>query len=157
MRWLRVIILGILVGLLQVGLMGSWRITAVVPNLVLVTLVAQTIWGRASEALLFAVLTGTIIDLASAGRFGLATSTLVLLSLALIALYQLGLDGRPLVVCLGLVAAATLAWGVIHVLAIGVSDLVTLAAWRVMIVEILVNVVLALPIGERVIRGARTV
>lgn len=157
MRWVRVIILAILAGLLQVGLMGSWRVAGVVPNVVLVTLVAQTIWGRASEALLFAVIAGSIVDVASAGSFGLTTSSLVLISLGLVAIYQLGIDGRPLLTKLGLVAAVTVVWGVIHVAAFSTGEVLTLAAWQLIVLEVMINVVLAIPIGERVVRGARTV
>lgn len=157
MRWARVVVLAILAGVLQVSLMGALRIGMVVPSIVLVGLVAETIWGKASEALLFAVITGLIIDTASAGNFGLATSSLVLLTLMLVALYQLGLDGRVVFTRLGLVAGVTAVWGVLHVAALGLGTVLALAAWQIISVEVIVNMLLALPIGERVVRGARTV
>lgn len=157
MRWARVVVLALLAGLLQISLMGALRVGGVVPNLVLVILVAETIWGKASEALLFAVLTGLIIDVASAGSFGLATSSLVLISLGLVALYQLGLDGRIILTRLGLVAGATVVWGLLHVMALGVGNLSTAVAWQIMLGELIVNVIVAIPIGERVVRGGRTV
>lgn len=157
MRWARVALLAILAGILQVSLMGALRIGGVVPNIALVLLVSETIWGRASEALLFAVIAGLIIDVASAGSFGLATSSLVLITLALVALYQLGLDGRVILTRLALLAGVTLVWGLVHALAISWGSLVAFGAWRVIGAEMMINVLLAIPIGERVVRGARTV
>lgn len=157
MRWVRVVLLSLIAGLLQVSLMGALRIGGVVPNIALVYLVSQTIWGKASEALLSAVLLGLVIDTASAGRFGLATSSFVLISLLLVALYQLGLDGRTLLIRLAIVAGVTLVWGILHVLAIGSMSLMYVDTWRVVISEMAINVILAIPIGERVVRGGRPV
>lgn len=157
MRWVRVVVLAIIMALMQISLMGALRLGSVVPNIVLVVLVAETIWGRASEALLFAVIAGLIIDVASAGNFGLATSSFVVIALGLVASYQLGLDGRTLLARLGLVAAATLVWGLAHVAAVGVSALTLVAAWTVIGLEIVINCLLALPVGQRVVRGGRTV
>ncbi len=157
MRWARVIIISLMAGLLQVSLMGALRIGGVVPNIALIVVVSQTIWGKASEALLSAVLLGLIIDVASAGRFGLATSSLVLISLLLVALYQLGLDARPVLIRLALVAGVTLVWGLLHVLALGAVHVTYLTTWRLLIGEVAINVVLAIPIGERVVRSGRPV
>lgn len=157
MRWLRVVLLSLVAAVLQVSLMGALRIGGVVPNLVLVLVVCLVIWRTASEALLAAVSGGLIMDISGAGSFGLAVSSLVLICLALVALRQLGVDGHAWPVRLGLVAAATLLWGMIHVAALGFAHFGLWASWRIMLTEVVVNMLISLLYTERMIGGTRTV
>ncbi len=157
MRWAWVVFLTILAAVLQVSLMGSLRVGGVVPNLVLILIVCLVAWGTASEALASAVIGGLILDVSGAGTFGLATSSLVVICLALVALRQLGVDGHAWPIRLVMVAAATIAWGIIHVAAIGTSSLLLVAAWRIILLEVLVNSLIALVYRERLIRGTRTI
>lgn len=157
MRWLRVVVLSVIAAILQVSLMGALRIGGVVPNLVLVLVVCLVIWGAASEALLAAVLGGVIMDISGAGNFGLAVSSLVVICLALVALRQLGVDGHAWLVRLGLVAAATLLWGIIHVAALGLSQFGLWASWRIIMTEVVVNMLISLVYTERMVGGTRTV
>lgn len=157
MRWVWVLSLTIVAAVLQVSLMGSLRIGGVVPNLVLILIVCLVAWGTASEALLSAVVAGLMLDVAGAGTFGLATSSLVVICLALVALRQLGVDGHAWPTRLGMVAAATIAWGIIHVAAIGIGSLTLAAAWRIVFLEVIVNCLLTLLYRERLIRGTRTI
>lgn len=157
MRLARVILLAIIASLLQISLLPAMNIGGVVGNLVLVILVATTVWLSASEALLFAVICGGIMDMAGGGTFGLALSSLVLLCLGLVALRQLGVDGAELIVRLGLVALASFTWAVIHVAALGMSNFGLLATWRVIVGEVLINCILTLMIGRRVVYGTSKV
>jgi cell shape-determining protein MreD len=157
MRWVWVAFLTIVAAVLQVSLMGALRIGGVVPNLVLILVVCLVAWGTASEALVSAVVGGLILDVSGAGTFGLATSSLVVICLALVALRQLGVDGHAWPARLGMVAAASFAWGIIHVAAIGASSLLLAAAWRIILLEVMVNCLIALLYRERLIRGTRTI
>lgn len=157
MRWLRVVAIAIAAGVLQVSLLSSSRMDGVVPNLVLVVVVCMTIWGSASEAILTAVIAGLFMDMSGSGSFGLATSCLVLISLVMTAVRQLGVDGEVLVVRLALVIGATLIWGLIHILAIGAGSFALAATWHVVALEIVLNCLIVFICPERIFRGARTV
>ena len=157
MGWARVTILTVIAAILQVSLLGSLRVFGVVPNLVLALLVGLVVWRTASEALLAAVAAGLIFDVVGAGLFGLATSSLVVICLGLIALRQLGVDGQAWPTRLGLVALATIIWGVIHLAALGSVNVVSWLGWRTIILEVAVNSVVALCITERLVNGTRTV
>lgn len=157
MRWLRVLLLALLAAILQVSLMGALRIGGVVPNLVLVLVVSLVVWGAASEALLAAIVAGLIMDVSSAGTFGLAASSLVVIALGLVALRQLGLDGHVWPMRLALVVVATLAWWFIHIAALSLGDFALLTSWRVLVGDIVVNCLLVLAIPERLIHGKSTV
>lgn len=157
MQWLRIVALTLVAAILQVSLLGALRVGGIVPNLVLVLLVSLVIWGTASEALLSAVLAGLIMDVSGAGIFGLATSSMVVIALGLVAVRQLGIDGRAWPTRIGLVVAATAVWWLIHVAALGFNSFGALASWRILIIEIIVNCVLALVCTERLINGTRTV
>jgi len=157
MRWVWVIFLAIAAAVLQVSIMGALRIGGIVPNLVLILVVVLVAWGTASEALVVAVVGGLILDVSGAGTFGLAASSLVVICLALVALRQLGVDGHALPTRVGMVAVATLTWGIIHIVSIGVAYLISMDAWRIILTEILINCIVSILFRERLIHGARTI
>ena len=157
MRWLWVVFLTIVCAILQVSLMGSLRIGGIVPNLSLILIVCLVAWGTASEGLVSAVLAGLILDVSGAGTFGLATSSLVVLCIVLVALRQLGVDGQAWPTRLGMVVLVTIAWGVIHVAALGMSQFAVAAVWSIMLTEVVINCLLALLYPERLISAARTI
>ena len=157
MRWVWVTVLTVVAALLQVSFMGALRIGGVVPNLALILVVCLVVWGTASEALFAAVLAGLLLDVAGTGTFGLAISSLVVICLGLVALRQLGADGHAWPVRLGMVALATMAWAVIHVAAIGMNNFGSIAVWRIIITEVIVNCLMGLLFVEGFIGGARTV
>lgn len=157
MSWLRVISLTIVAAILQVSLFGALRIGSIVPNVVLVLVVCLVIWGTASEALLAAVVAGMIMDVSGSGQFGLATSSLVVISLGLVALRQLGLDGHTWPARLALVAVASCAWWLIHIAALGSAGFALFASWQILMGEVTVNCIVALAFTERLVHGARTV
>lgn len=157
MRWLWVLFLTFMAAILQVSFVGSLRIGGIVPNLVLVLIVGLVVWGAASEALMAAVLAGLIMDISGAGIFGLATSSLVVISLGLVALRQLGMDGHAWPARLGLVTVATIAWWFIHIAAIGINGFIMIASWRILAIEVVVNCCIALVVTERLIHGSRKI
>lgn len=157
MRWLRVISIAFVVSVLQVSLLSSLRLDGVVPNLALVVVVCMTVWGSASEALSAAIITGLMMDMAGSGTFGLATSSLVLIALAMVALRQLGLDGQSLAMRIVLVVGASLTWSLIHVAAVGMGSFAMLATWRVVMLELMLNCLLLVVCSERIFRGSRTI
>lgn len=157
MRWLRVVVVALLAGLLQVSLMGALRIGGAVPNLALVALVCVTVWGTASGAIVTAIIAGLIMDTAGSGIFGLATSSLVVISLALVAVRQSGVDGQALPIRFTLVAGASLAWSFIHVASLGVASFAYTATWQLLGLEVALNILLACVCTERMLHGPRTV
>lgn len=157
MSWLRVVLLTVSAAVLQVSFVGALRIGGIVPNIVLVLLVCLVVWGTASEALLAAVVAGIIMDVSGSGLFGLATSSLVAISLSLVALRQLGLDGHNWLARLALVAAASFVWWLIHIAALGLHNFTLVASWQILIGEIFINCLIALVFTERLVHGARTV
>lgn len=157
MRWLRVVTVALLAGLLQVSLMGALRIGGAVPNLALVVLVCVTVWGTASEAIVTAIIAGLIMDTAGSGIFGLATSSLVVIGLALVAVRQSGVDGQVLPIRFALVVGASLVWSFIHIASLGLASLAYMATWRLLGLEVVLNCVLACVCAERIFRGPRTV
>lgn len=157
MRWLRVVVVAAIVALLQISFLPAFSFGGAVPNLVLVAVVGATVWWSASEALLLAVMAGAIMDLAGGGMFGLALSSLVLLTLGLVALRQLGVDGSEIIVRLGLVVLASLGWAVIHVAALGLGNFGILSTWRVILAEIVLGCLLTPLVSKRVIYGSSTV
>lgn len=157
MRWLRVVVVAVAAALLQISFLPAFSFAGAVPNLVLVIIVGATVWWSASEALLLAVLAGAIMDLAGGGIFGLAISSLVLLTLGLVALRQLGVDGSEIVVRLGLVVVASLAWAIIHVSALGLTNFGSLSTWRVIMAEVVLGCLLTGLANKRVVYGSSTV
>jgi len=156
-RQLRIISIALLAGLLQVSLLGALRVEGVVPNLVVVVVVCFTIWGSASEAMVTAIIAGLMMDVAGAGTFGLATSSLVLISLVSVMVRQLGVDGQILPIRIALVAGVSVLWSLLHVASIGLGAIALAATWRVMGLEIIINCLLVLLCTERIFRGPRTV
>jgi cell shape-determining protein MreD len=150
-------LLALVIALLQISFMGALRFGGVVPNILLVLIVAIVVWGAASEALAVAVVGGLLMDLSGGGIFGLAVSSLIVISLAMSALRQAGIDGRALPNRLVMVAIATCTWWSIHIAALGLGMFTDLASWRILFIEVVINCCLALLITERLLYGTRKV
>lgn len=82
MKWARYIAAALAAGIVQATFLAGWRPWAVVPALVLVTAVRAAVVATASQAVAVAVAGGLVLDLAAGDRFGVHTSFLVLVVLA---------------------------------------------------------------------------
>lgn len=156
MRWLWVTCLAMLAGVIQVGLLSSLRIGGAVPNLPLVVIVLASLWRTASEALLIAVLSGGIVDLASGGSFGLAISSFVVIALGILALRQLGIHGDRRLWRIAMVMVASVLWALVHILAIDAGAIVSLSVGRLVAAELVINALLVIVIPKRAIGETST-
>ncbi len=105
------IVLGVLAIIGAVCLQLSWfghlRPFGIMPNLVLVTIVAFSLWANASSALAAALGAGLLLDMSSGSDFGLRIAFFVVVVLAVVAAKQLGLqaDSVAAVAAIALIAA----------------------------------------------------
>lgn len=96
--------------ILQISLLPAWRPLGIVPNLVLVVLIASAIWRPATQSLALALSAGVILDFASAANFGLRLSFYTFIVLVVVAMVRLGVDFERTDILLLAMAAATLAF-----------------------------------------------
>ncbi len=130
---------------LQVSFLAALRPFGVVPNLILVALLAVGAWQRASVSVAQAVVVGLLTDLVSGADFGLRTAFFTLAALSLVALRQFGFELERL--------SLTLTWLVIATLLFNTSILAGvwlrhgLIGWGTALarglVEALINIILA--------------
>jgi rod shape-determining protein MreD len=98
----------ILTACLQVSLFGHMRPLGIMPNLMVIAVVALSLWGTASFCLAAAIGGGILLDIASGSDFGLRTAFFVVVSLGIIAGRQLGLQADSWISVLMLVVVATI-------------------------------------------------
>ena len=130
--------------LLQMSFLPALRPFGSVPDLALVAIVLMGTVSTVSQALIYAVAGGIILDLASGADFGLRTALFVLAALATGLARRAGLTlGGPLV-ALALVAMGTL----IQTLIILADQATHVSHWpvgyllRVFVVELMLNLIL---------------
>ena len=141
--------------LLQISLLPALRPLGVVPNIALAWVVLVGVEGAASNALLVAVASGIIIDLASGANFGLWTGVLVLAALASGAVQRAGIELMG-----GLVAGVMVAAGTLLMTLVVLAGLVnTVGEWPVgaLVARFGVELVLNLLITVGLRRAARLV
>ena len=89
-RGLFIVLILALALIVQMALFGHVRPFGVIPNLVLVAMVAWAIWSEATVALGIAVIAGIMVDISSGADFGLRTAFFLVVTLAIISARQLG-------------------------------------------------------------------
>ncbi|HUC20301.1 MAG TPA: hypothetical protein VMR98_02285, partial [Candidatus Polarisedimenticolaceae bacterium] len=92
----------ILVACLQVSMFGHMRPFGIMPNLMVIAVVLVSLWGTASFSLVTAIGGGLLLDMASGSDFGLRMAFFVVVSLAIIAGRQLGLQADSWISALAL-------------------------------------------------------
>lgn len=93
--------------LMQIAWFSHVRPFGVMPNLVLVVVVVTALWSRATAALASAIVAGLLLDLASGADFGLRTAFFTVVTLAVIALRQLGVYAESFLMAVATVAICT--------------------------------------------------
>ncbi len=156
MRWAWVVVMALLAALLQVSLLGSWRVEGAVLNLALVMVLLLAFTRSASEAILVALVAGIVLDATSGGQFGLATSSLVCVGLLAVASRQAGVQTGEWLVRTALLMAATILWGSVHIATAGISQLALIDSWRVLFVEAGMNCAVGLILWRGFTGGRRT-
>ncbi len=126
MKFLGGALLIIITAGLQVSLFGSMRPFGVMPSLMVIVVVLISLWGTATSSLAAAIGGGLLLDMASGSDFGLRIAFFVVVSLAIIAGRQLGLQADSFISALALVALATLLYdaAVVATLKTGVSRVI---------------------------------
>ncbi len=100
----------VLAAWLQVSWFGHWRPLGVMPNVMLITVVAFAAWSNATTALAAAIGGGFLLDLASGSDFGLHIAFYAVVVLAIVAGKQLGVQGDSLVTMLLAVVLGTVVY-----------------------------------------------
>lgn len=157
MKWLGIVSLAFVVAILQISLLGAWRINGAVLNVSLVLVLVLAMRRLASEAILAALVSGLVLDAASGGQFGLATSSLLCIALFAAVVRQLGVQGDHWPVRVGLTALATTFWGSVHIISIGFGSMLMFSSWSVVVIEIVLNSGLAVLVWRGGSSGARTI
>lgn len=96
----------------QISLLPTLRPLGVVPNLVLVMMVLVAVAMPTSEALIIAVVSGLILDLASGEHFGLWMGVMILITLVAGMLHRTGVELDRTWVALALVSGGTVCMSV---------------------------------------------
>lgn len=145
MRGWWLILLVLITGWLQTSFLAAWRPLAVVPDLVIVTVVWSSWRLSATEALGLAAGLGLWLDLASGTDFGLRTAFLTTLVLALLVIRQLGADVEAWGLGLASVAAATIIYNlfILAPLVIGHATISWVTALSLVAKAAVLNVLLA--------------
>jgi rod shape-determining protein MreD len=139
-----------LLAILQSALVSQFRLADGQADLVLVAVVAWGLTGRSTEAMVFGMIGGILLDLLSALPIG-TTSLILVLIAYLVSLTEGRLWGAHLLTPLGVVFAASLGFAGYQLLASALAgagiDLPTVAS-RVILPEAFLNVLLAVPAAQ---------
>ena len=146
---MRTFVILILLGasvILQMSLLPAFRPLGVVPNLVLVMVVLISLHAATSQALLGAILSGFVIDLANGTSFGLWMGVLMLVALIVGLMHRAGLELASGVAASILVTGGTLVMtGVIWMsLFANIGVRVPLSLVRSLAFELVLNLILVM-------------
>jgi cell shape-determining protein MreD len=108
---------------LQTAFFGYVRPFGVMPNLLLVVVLMQGLFGSASGAVAMGIGGGLLLDIASGSDFGLRTAFYASLTLAVIVIRQLGLHLDALWVTALVAIVATIGFDIAILFTIGFANL----------------------------------
>jgi rod shape-determining protein MreD len=148
----------VLLAVLQSAVVSQFRLLDGQADVVLVAVVAWGLTGRSTEAMVFGLAGGIVLDLLSALPLGTTSLVLVLIAY-LVSLTEGRLWGAHLLTPVGVVFAASLLFSgyqlAASLLAGAAVDLPTVAS-RVIVPEAFLNVVLAVPAAQLAFALRRT-
>jgi cell shape-determining protein MreD len=147
MKLLRFLLLVPISVWMQVSFLGVWRPLGVVPNLLLiVVLAAATSAAHASEVLAISVIGGFLLDVSSGTDFGLRITYFCVLALLLIMIRRTGAEVERLGMKVAVVASATILYDAVVLIPLFGSQ--SAVAWDGVIAkiatELIVNIIFML-------------
>ena len=158
MKSYRLIILIVLVAMLQLGFLPAWRPFDIVPDLLLVVVIALTLLSSATDGLICAMFVGLLLDICSGTDFGLRLGFYMAVTFSVSLLYRTGLNFSSLVWRLSLAAFFSLLLNILLLLNLSLSGAVMSGGYifttlvKILLVEIILMALVSPIVGSLIVK-----